>query len=56
MEVCEMVPGQRSVKLTEDQTAIMIKNTAKRPDKRKQAIDRIVRFIFLLIIYSTVYK
>ncbi|XP_066920100.1 protein argonaute-2-like [Clytia hemisphaerica] len=43
MEVCEMVPGQRVMKkLTEDQTAIMIKNTAKKPEMRKAAIDRIV--------------
>ena len=43
MELCETVPGQRCLKkLNEDQTANMIKLTAKRPDQRKKAIDDIV--------------
>ena len=43
MELCETVPGQRSLtKLNEDQTAKMIKETAKRPHERMKAINDVV--------------
>jgi len=43
MELVKMVPGQRCLKkLTEEQTATMIKCTAKKPFERKKAIDNIV--------------
>ena len=43
MELCETVPGQRCMKkLNEEQTAAMIKMTAKRPHERMKAINDVV--------------
>ena len=43
MEGCRIIPGQRCVKkLTEDQTANMIKNTAKKPEERRGTVMNIV--------------
>lgn len=40
MQCCKIAPGQRCIKkLTDMQTAKMIKFTAKRPDEREQYIE-----------------
>lgn len=44
MEGCRIIPGQRCVKkLTEDQTANMIKNTAKKPEERRETVMKIMQ-------------
>lgn len=44
MEGCRIIPGQRCVKkLTEDQTANMIRNTAKKPDERRGTVMNIMK-------------